>query len=98
MAQGEAREVVLEIRMTDELRTALEGLRENARSSPALVPKGLSCSESREPLHSLRGSRCCRNRSVARREVQSIWSIDKPSNAASDRFRRNPSGRGLPGG
>ena len=46
MAQGEAREVVLEIRMTDELRTALETLRENARSSPALVPKGLSCSES----------------------------------------------------
>lgn len=46
MAQGEVKETVLAIRMTEALEQALAALHENWRRDPATVPKGLMCSES----------------------------------------------------
>ena len=48
MSHHKSREVVLPIRMTSELHAALDGLRETWRRDPAAVPRGLSCSQSKE--------------------------------------------------
>lgn len=48
MSHSKSREVVLPIRMTPELQAALDGLRETWRRGPAAVPRGLSCSQSKE--------------------------------------------------
>lgn len=48
MSHSKSREVVLPIRMTPELQAALDGLREAWRKDPAAVPRGLSCSQSKE--------------------------------------------------
>ena len=48
MSHSKSREVVLPIRMTPELQTALDGLRDAWRRDPAAVPRGLSCSQSKE--------------------------------------------------
>lgn len=48
MSHSKSREVVLPIRMTPELQAALDGLREAWRNDPAAVPRGLSCSQSKE--------------------------------------------------
>lgn len=48
MSHVKSREVVLAIRATDELLTALEQLRQAWRNDPYTVPKGLGCSESKE--------------------------------------------------
>lgn len=48
MSHHKSREVVLPIRMTPELHKALDGLRETWRRDPAAIPRGLSCSQSKE--------------------------------------------------
>ncbi len=48
MSHVKSREVVLPIRMTEELLAALDGLRETWRRDPHAIPRGLSCSESKE--------------------------------------------------
>lgn len=48
MSHHKSREVVLPIRMTPELQAALDALREAWRRDPAAVPRGLSCSQSKE--------------------------------------------------
>lgn len=47
MSHVKSREVVLAIQINDDLRSALEALREGWKRDPASVPKGLSCSESK---------------------------------------------------
>jgi hypothetical protein len=48
MSHHKSREVQLPIRMTPELHAALDGLRETWRRDPAAIPRGLSCSQSKE--------------------------------------------------
>lgn len=48
MSHLKSREVVLAIKATDELLSALATLRDNWRRDPASVPRGLSCSQSKE--------------------------------------------------
>jgi hypothetical protein len=48
MSQAESREVVLPIRVTNELSERLDALRAAWRQDPHSVPRGLSCSESKE--------------------------------------------------
>ncbi|MBI5791492.1 MAG: hypothetical protein HZA63_08460 [Rhodocyclales bacterium] len=48
MSHQKSREVVLPIRMTPELNAALDALRETWRRDPASIPRGLSCSQSKE--------------------------------------------------
>lgn len=48
MSHVKSREVVLAIRVTEDLLKGLEGLRDAWRRDPRLVPRGLSCSESKE--------------------------------------------------
>ena len=48
MSHSKSREVVLPIRMTPELHATLDGLRETWRRDPAAIPRGLSCSQSKE--------------------------------------------------
>ena len=48
MSHHKSREVVLPIRITDEVIKAVEALRDGWRRDPASVPRGLSCSESKE--------------------------------------------------
>ena len=48
MSHHKSREVVLPIRMTPELQAALDAMRETWRRDPAAVPRGLTCSQSRE--------------------------------------------------
>ena len=48
MSHAKSREVVLALKITDELIARLEALRAAWRSDPHSVPKGLSCSESKE--------------------------------------------------
>ena len=48
MNHAKSREVTLAANITDDLRRALDGLRDAWKQNPATVPKGLSCSESKE--------------------------------------------------
>jgi hypothetical protein len=48
MNHAKSREVTLATKITDELGSALEALRLAWKENPSAVPKGLSCSESRE--------------------------------------------------
>lgn len=48
MSHAKSREVVLAIKITAELVAGLDALREAWRQDPASVPKGLTCSESKE--------------------------------------------------
>jgi hypothetical protein len=48
MSHQKSREVLLPIRMTPELNAALDALRETWRRDPAAIPRGLSCSQSKE--------------------------------------------------
>ncbi len=48
MSQAKSREVVLPIRVTNELSERLDALRAAWRHDPHSVPRGLSCSESKE--------------------------------------------------
>ncbi len=48
MTHVKSREVVLAIEITDELLNAISALRAGWKHDPASVPKGLSCSESKE--------------------------------------------------
>jgi hypothetical protein len=48
MSHVKSREVVLAIKITEELLNALHALREAWRLDPHSVPRGLSCSESKE--------------------------------------------------
>lgn len=48
MSQAKSREVVLPIRVTNELSDQLDALRAAWRHDPHSVPRGLSCSESKE--------------------------------------------------
>jgi hypothetical protein len=48
MSHLKSREVVLALKITDDLLKALEAMRDGWRRDPHSVPKGLSCSESKE--------------------------------------------------
>ena len=48
MSHVKSREVVLAIKFTDELRRGLDALRDAWKRDAGSVPKGLSCSESKE--------------------------------------------------
>ena len=48
MSHARSREVVLAIKRTDQLISSLDALREAWRQDPHTVPRGLSCSESKE--------------------------------------------------
>ena len=48
MSHAKSREVVLALKITDELIARLEAMRDAWRNDPHLLPKGLSCSESKE--------------------------------------------------
>jgi hypothetical protein len=48
MSHVKSREVVLALKITDDLIARLEAMREAWRRDPHAVPKGLSCSESKE--------------------------------------------------
>lgn len=48
MSHVKSREVVLAIQVTDDLRRALDALRSAWKNDASAVPKGLSCSESKE--------------------------------------------------
>ncbi len=48
MSHLKSREVVLAIKITDELLKALDGLRDAWRSDATSVPRGLACSQSKE--------------------------------------------------
>ena len=48
MSHVKSREVVLAIKVTDDLLNALDALREAWKRAAASVPKGLSCSQSKE--------------------------------------------------
>jgi hypothetical protein len=48
MSHVKSREVVLAIKMTDDLLKALDALRDAWRRDPHSVPRGLSCSQSKE--------------------------------------------------
>ena len=48
MSHAKSREVVLGIEITEELLIALNAVRSGWKCDPASIPKGLSCSESKE--------------------------------------------------
>ncbi|MBS1138880.1 MAG: hypothetical protein H6R13_333 [Proteobacteria bacterium] len=48
MSHAKSREVTLPLKITDELGESLDKLRQAWKENPASVPKGLSCSESKE--------------------------------------------------
>lgn len=48
MSHAKSREVVLAIKITEQLLTALDAMREAWRNDPASVPRGLTCSQSKE--------------------------------------------------
>lgn len=48
MSHAKSREVVLALKITDDLIARLEAMREAWRNDPHSMPKGLSCSESKE--------------------------------------------------
>jgi hypothetical protein len=48
MNHAKSREVTLAVKITDDLAAALDALRETWKRDPGSVPKGLSCSESKE--------------------------------------------------
>lgn len=48
MSHAKSREVVLDLKVTDDLLKGLDALRDGWRRDPHSVPKGLSCSESKE--------------------------------------------------
>lgn len=48
MSHAKSREVVLAIKTTDDLLKALEGMRDAWRRDPHSIPRGLSCSQSKE--------------------------------------------------
>jgi hypothetical protein len=48
MSHAKSREVVLDLKITDDLLIALDAMRDTWRRDPHSVPKGLSCSESKE--------------------------------------------------
>jgi hypothetical protein len=48
MNHAKSREVTLAVKITGELAKALDDLRQAWKQNPAAVPKGLSCSESKE--------------------------------------------------
>jgi len=48
MSHAKSREVALAVKTTAELEQALDKLRDGWRRDPATVPKGLSCTESKE--------------------------------------------------
>jgi len=48
MSHAKSREVTLAVKITDELASALDALRQTWKTDPATVPRGLSCSESKE--------------------------------------------------
>jgi len=48
MSHAKSREVTLAVKITEELGKALDDLRQAWKQNPAVVPKGLSCSESKE--------------------------------------------------
>jgi hypothetical protein len=48
MSHVKSREVVLALKITEELTARLEAMREAWRRDPHAVPKGLACSESKE--------------------------------------------------
>ncbi len=48
MSHVKSREVVLAVNVTEELSSALESLRDAWRLDPVSIPRGVSCSESRE--------------------------------------------------
>jgi hypothetical protein len=48
MSHAKSREVVLAIKITEELLKALDALRDAWRRDPHSVPRGLSCSQSKE--------------------------------------------------
>lgn len=50
MNHAKSREVTLAVKITNELAKALDDLRQAWKQNPAAVPKGLSCSESKEGL------------------------------------------------
>ena len=48
MSHTKSREVALAVKITDELTESLNRLRDTWKQNPASIPKGLSCSESKE--------------------------------------------------
>lgn len=48
MSHPKSREVVLALKMTDDLLARLDAMKDIWRNDPQLVPKGLSCSETKE--------------------------------------------------
>lgn len=48
MSHAKSREVVLALKITDELLNGLDAIRDAWRRDPHSMPKGLSCSESKE--------------------------------------------------
>lgn len=48
MSHAKSREVVLAIKVTEDLLKGLDGLRDGWRRDPHSVPRGLSCTESKE--------------------------------------------------
>jgi hypothetical protein len=48
MSHAKSREVVLPLKLTDELIARIDALRAAWRSNPGTLPKGLSCTESKE--------------------------------------------------
>jgi len=48
MSHAKSREVTLAVKITEELGKALDDLRQAWKQNPTVVPKGLSCSESKE--------------------------------------------------
>jgi hypothetical protein len=48
MSHAKSREVTLAVKITDELAAGLDALRQTWKRDPGAVPKGLSCSETKE--------------------------------------------------
>jgi hypothetical protein len=48
MSHAKSREIVLAIKVTEDLLKGLDGLRDGWRRDPHSVPRGLSCTESKE--------------------------------------------------
>jgi hypothetical protein len=48
MSHAKSREVTLAVKITDDLASALDALRQTWKTDPTAVPRGLSCSESKE--------------------------------------------------
>ncbi|HEY3432937.1 MAG TPA: hypothetical protein VGK09_10350 [Rhodocyclaceae bacterium] len=53
MSHAKSREVVLAIKVTEDLEKGINGLRDAWRQDPHSIPKGLTCSESKEGQFSL---------------------------------------------